>query len=77
MTRPNTSNELYIKTFNFQEMSLSDIVEQAIEYFGEGTTIDHLDIASERFSKRGCSCCRNDDDDYDLYFCVYLKELKE
>ena len=72
--RNNTSHELYIPTENFSEIHISDIIEKAIEYFGPETTVDDLTIASERFLERGCSCCHPSDDEYDLYFCVYLRK---
>lgn len=72
--RQSNGSEFYIQVENFQEVHISDIIEQAIAHFGEGTTVDDLTIASERFLERGCSCCGRSDDDYDLYFCVYLRK---
>ena len=77
MNRKSNSNELYIQTYNFQEIPLLEIIEQAKEHFGRDTRIEDLHIASERFLERGCSCCAPCEDDYDLYFCIYLhKEIK-
>lgn len=73
MSRQSNSNEFYIPTTNFQEMHLSDIIEAALNHFGPETKVEDLTIASERFLERGCSCCASDDD-YDLYFCVYLRK---
>ena len=77
MTKQSNSNELYIPTTNFYEIALTDIIEQAKAHFGENTNVKDLYIASERFLERGCYCCRSTDDDYDLYFCIYLRKDQE
>lgn len=74
MSRQSNSNELYIPTTNFQEIYLDEIIEAARNHFGQDTKVEDLTIASERFLERGCSCCASSDDDYDLYFCVYLRK---
>ena len=65
-----THDMFYIKTGNFGEIKLLDLVERANEHFGT-CALTELTISPEWLKIDGCSCCY-DSSDYENYICVTI-----
>ena len=71
-TPENTPGKLYIDTCN--DITFSDLIEMAKNYFGAGVNLDQLKITSEYIHTRCITYDLYDPNDYDNYIVIEVLE---